>query len=392
MRHHLAFAALLACLAGAFWLRPPAATADLVDPNARAAPEATSSPPPSTATTAAPPLAPAARQATTISAGSDTPPAIRRSMLPRFGQRTGPASLARLPDGRLAVAWVGAIDSENDGIWFALQHKGQWQTPVLAAMRESTAGGTYARLSELGSPLLQVEGGWLTLWYNAGVIGEGSGGSLHRSLSTDTGQTWREPRRLPAGPLPAFGPQLAAPPLPLADGGTRFAVSEAGPFGQRGLWLDYSAQGKLRQRQPAAGPLIAATRATDGTLFALRQSADQLWLDTFPPATAASLPLPAEASPATAALLALRDGRLLLAAAPRGNAGMVLWLSPDRGLSWQRKETLEAADDGAASFTHPALLEDRDGSIHLIYTWRRQGIRHQHFTPAWLGRPAGAEQ
>jgi predicted neuraminidase len=43
----------------------------------------------------------------------------------------------------------------------------------------------------------------------------------------------------------------------------------------------------------------------------------------------------------------------------------------------------ESAND-RDEFSYPALIQDSTGTIHLVYTWMRQGIRHAHFTQAWL--------
>ena len=47
-------------------------------------------------------------------------------------------------------------------------------------------------------------------------------------------------------------------------------------------------------------------------------------------------------------------------------------------------EAASEQDDKNAEFSYPSLLQARDGSIHLAYTWRRQGIRHLSFNRAWL--------
>ena len=63
---------------------------------------------------------------------------------------------------------------------------------------------------------------------------------------------------------------------------------------------------------------------------------------------------------------------------------MQSWISSDQGQSWTSARPLESAPDGGAEFTQPALLQGRDGLIHLTYTWRRQRIKHLTFSEAWL--------
>ena len=48
------------------------------------------------------------------------------------------------------------------------------------------------------------------------------------------------------------------------------------------------------------------------------------------------------------------------------------------------KRLLTGIAGAGAEFSYPALLQARDGRIHLAYTWRRQGIKHAVFNEAWL--------
>jgi len=111
--------------------------------------------------------------------------------------------------------------------------------------------------------------------------------------------------------------------------------------------------------------------------LASTQNAGQSWQ------AGAALPVPNPNS--SVALLRLRSGRLLLAGNPQnGREAILLWISADEGKTWEASRTVETAPDGGAEFSYPALLLDRDGLIHLAYTWRRQNIKHAAFSEAWL--------
>ena len=71
----------------------------------------------------------------------------------------------------------------------------------------------------------------------------------------------------------------------------------------------------------------------------------------------------------------LRDGRHVLAYNPvtEGRGALALALSDD-GRTWARILTLE--DEKGAEFSYPAVIESRDGRIHVAYTWKRRRIRH----------------
>ncbi len=83
-------------------------------------------------------------------------------------------------------------------------------------------------------------------------------------------------------------------------------------------------------------------------------------------------------------MLRLRDGRLLLAFndSETGRDTLRLAISADGGLNWSRSSTLESEPD--AEFSYPFLIQTKDGRIHLVYTWKRQAIKHAEFNLAWL--------
>lgn len=320
------------------------------------------------------------------------PPAAKPSALPVvfsaeiLPQQAGSAShpnLAELPDGRIAAVWLAGAEDEM-AIRFSVLDREGWRQPTLIASRESTAGGTFAYVSQVGAPLLHGEGSWLHLWYGSSTLGS----SINHSVSTDGGRSWVKPTRLQTSPLANFGNAVGTPPLPLADGGLGLPISHDF-IGQRGEWLRLSATGQILDkirlpgtRQPAVVALdeqraLAVLRAPETRRVATTDNAGRHWqagddLATLNPNS-------------PVALLRLKSGRLLLAGNPAdGRQAMLLWLSADQGKTWQASRSIEAAPDGGAEFANPALLLGRDGRIHLAYDWRRQGIRHVAFSEAWL--------
>lgn len=330
---------------------------------------------------AAPPLAftpPAA-------APSPLPAGFSATMLARDEAAASQPTLTQLPDGRLAAAWLGSRDDEPV-IRFSLLGRDGWREPQVIASRPSTAGGSFAHVGELGRPILHAEGSWLHLWY----LSRAAGGSINHSLSTDGGKSWAKPTRLPTSPLANQGSELAAPPVPLADGGLLLPASQ-NLLGRHGEILRLSPTGRIidKTRLPA-GPAwqptllavddqraVALLRDAGGIQVVTTDDAGKRWQPR------EALPIPHPELPFAA--LRLKSGRLLLAGhGADGRQSLQLWLSADDGRHWQASRTVEAAADGAAEFTDPALLLGRDGRIHLAYGWRRQGIRHASFSEAWL--------
>ena len=311
-------------------------------------------------------------------------PAFFSTTLLPTTQNPAEVSLTRLADGRIAAAWsASSLDNEAQrSIWFSIQGQSGWLAARLIASRESTAGGTFTHAGALGHPILHAEGGWLHLWFTShdGL----AGASLNHSTSTNGGQSWTKPAKLQISPLATGDLQPGSPPTLLDDGGLDL------PLGGHGELLRLSATGHIvdKQRLPLPGKqtsiiVIDAQQAlalqgdiNGGPVQTLRTvDGGQHWQ--------AGNALPIASSPFAA--IRLHSGRLLLAGNPDSNrATLRLWLSTDSGQTWQPSKTLEAAADGAADFSEPALLLGSDGRIHLAYGFRHQGIKYASFNEAWL--------
>jgi predicted neuraminidase len=55
--------------------------------------------------------------------------------------------------------------------------------------------------------------------------------------------------------------------------------------------------------------------------------------------------------------------------------------SADDGRTWRTVATLE---DAAGEFSYPAIIQARDGRLHVTYTWNRRHIKHLILDPARL--------
>jgi predicted neuraminidase len=88
--------------------------------------------------------------------------------------------------------------------------------------------------------------------------------------------------------------------------------------------------------------------------------------------------------------LRLSNGDILLAfndsADYRDN--MSIARSDDNGTTWRDLYSFEKVKKGAGGtrhkYSYPSLIQTRDGTIHLFYTWRRTKIKHVQFNQAWL--------
>ena len=87
----------------------------------------------------------------------------------------------------------------------------------------------------------------------------------------------------------------------------------------------------------------------------------------------------------------LKDGRQLLVynhntrdkTRNKGRSPLNVAVSPD-GETWQAALVLE--DDPAApnGFAYPAVIQTRDGFVHITYTWKRERIKHVVVDPNHL--------
>jgi predicted neuraminidase len=281
----------------------------------------------------------------------------------------------------LLAAWFGGSDEGRPdvSIWTARFEGGRWQSPIQVADGRQSSGQRHPCWNPV---LFQASSGPLLLFYRVGPSPR-AWWTLLRT-SSDQGRSWSEAVRLPQGYL---GP-IRAKPVELPDG-TLLAGSSSEDAGwvvhmERARPGDLGAAAAWSKTGPLNDPSVFA--AIQPTI--LVHSADRLqilcrsrqrvvteaWSQdggrSWGAMTATSLPNPSAGIDA----VRLADGRFLLAYNPTagGRSPLALAVSRD-GRSWQRAVTLED-DDG--EYSYPALIQGRDGRVHVSYTWRRQRIQH----------------
>ncbi len=85
--------------------------------------------------------------------------------------------------------------------------------------------------------------------------------------------------------------------------------------------------------------------------------------------------------------IALRDGAWLMVNndTEKGRNALAVTLSDDEGRTWKWKRYLEREDTG--SFHYPSVIQARDGSIHVTYSYFVSGgksVKHARFNTAWV--------
>jgi predicted neuraminidase len=292
------------------------------------------------------------------------------------------SSIVELPDGTLLSVYFGGSKESADDVEVRLSRKepGQdWQTPIaltdapndglsvenpnifqdregkifvfwssthgspnrVGMMRTSTDGGkTWSDARELGNDLMgpeknkavQLEDGTI-LCPTADRNGNHPGGSLMVVRSTDGGKTWEG--------------------LPGADDGD----------GGRAIQptILFHADGRLQMMARGKGKIPTTWSSDNG----------QTWT-----------PLEKSVLPANWSGIdgvTLRDGRQFLAYnhVPSSGKGprnfLNIAVSKD-GKAWGAGLVLGMCDGG--QFSYPAIIQSRDGLVHVVHTWHRKTIAH----------------
>lgn len=286
----------------------------------------------------------------------------------------------------LVAAWFAgdAEGAKNVGIWLSRMIDDVWTKP-----RE------IARSSDVPSwnpVLFQPKSGPLMLFYKAGPNPRQWWGMV--TTSNDGGLTWSNPERLPKGIL---GP-IKNRPHQLEDGdilcpssdesdGWKVHFERTSDLGKTWTRSAPVNDGKsIEAIQPSLlrlGPkrIAAIGRTRQNRLFSIQSEDDG---KTWGPMRLLDVPNPNSGTDA----ITLRDGRHLLSYNPTivpagkwtgDRSPLAIALSKD-GLNWMKVRDLET--EKGQELSYPSMIQARDGRIHIVYTWKRQRIRHVTLDPA----------
>jgi predicted neuraminidase len=301
----------------------------------------------------------------------------------------------------LVAAWFGGTRERDPdvGIWISRHDGTSWSAPVEVANGVAAGTGGHRRAQVPGSArqpawnpvLFQPSNGPLLLFYKVGPSPSEWWGLVR--ISMDNGRSWSAAIRLPEGilgPIRAKPVELAAGTL-LAGSSTEDAgwVAHMERFG--GDWTAATlASARAWQK---TGPLNDAKEfgAIQPTILVHSPAQLQIlcrsrqkviteaWSDdagrTWSRMTATGLPNPSAGIDA----VRLADGRFLLAYNPSasGRDALEVAVSAD-GKQWRRGVVLE---DPPGEHSYPAMIQTRDGLVHLTYTWKRERIKHVVIDP-----------
>ena len=306
------------------------------------------------------------------------------------------STIAETSSGELVAAWFGGTAEGNPdvGIWFARNVNGHWAQAVELATGRQEKGKVYPTWNPV---LFQAPNGPLLLFYKVGPSPEKWWAMV--MTSANAGRSWSKPRRLPRG---SFGP-IKNKLVVLPDGGwlagsstekssrhwrVHFEISRDqgltweifGPVKGDGFeaiqpTILFGPEGKLEALCRTQQGVIATTWSANGGR-------------TWTPLAATELPNPNSGIDG----VTLNDGRQLLVynhSAPLPGTGgwgkrypLDIAVSRD-GVKWNRLLTLEDTPR-PEGYAYPAVIQTKDGLVHITYTWDRKMIKHVVVDPQQL--------
>jgi predicted neuraminidase len=298
------------------------------------------------------------------------------------------STIAETTEG-LVVAFFGGTQEKNPdvGIWICRCVGDKWTEPAEVANGVQPDG---ARFPCWNPVLFQIPGGDLLLFYKVGPSPAEWWGMSQRSL--DGGRSWSTAERLPDGIL---GP-IKNKPILLATGALLSPSSTESDGWKVHLELSFDGGREWGKTPPIANlgifeaiqPTILEHR--DGKLQLLCRS-KQNWIATtwssdsgltWSWLESTSLPNPNSGIDA----VTLRNGlQVLVYNHTKRSEGA--WGGPrtplnvaisEDGTHWFAAAILE---DEPGEFSYPAVIQTRDGLVHVTYTWKRKSIRHLVIDP-----------
>ena len=290
------------------------------------------------------------------------------------------STIAELPNGDLIAAWYGGEreGSPDSSHYYAKLPRGAdrwdrprrlWDVPDHAAGNPRLFLDTHERL-------------WAMVPVNFGAWCRGGTRFFYRT-SDDLGDTWSDPVRVPEldGLLGKNKPVVFAEgdlalPVTVEYDGTAAAVLRS----SAGQW-DVSAEIAYPATwciQPAFVP------RSDGSVLAfLRTNEGRIWRSAskdrghrWSPAEPTAL----RNNNSGIDMVRLANGHIVLAfndCATSGRTPLNLAVSQDEGETWPHQFALET-DQG--EFSYPAVIQARDGTVHVTYTYLRTHIKHAALT------------
>ena len=354
------------------------------------------------------------------------------------GKAVHAPSMVELGDGSLRAVWFsGSREGAGDvTIQTAVFSKGsqEWGPESSLFDRAQLQRGLWRYVKKIGNPVIaRAPDGSIHLWMVNVSLGGWAGSAITWSRSEDEGATWSAPKRLVTSPFLNISTLVKAAPVAMTQGQTSLPVYHEfiAKFAEV-LRIDSSGRVVDKVRIPGSHtslqPVVLASNAQQAQAFMRATQGGQVMSSSTKDAGltwAATAPIAAPNPNSALAGAVLQDGSRWLALNPT-NAGrekLALRKLDDSGgkeiaveppeqnkslvsplnindyaavlgaelkakgateaqtLAYVASATRQLCGDThcAQEFSYPFLLQTRDGSLHLVYTWHRTRIKHVRF-------------
>jgi predicted neuraminidase len=290
----------------------------------------------------------------------------------------------------LLAAFFGGTHERNPDvcIWTCRYENAAWSEPAQVADGVQPGG---SREPTWNPVLFQPRSAGLMLFYKVGPSPSRWWGEV--KTSDDHGMTWSPAVRLPdliLGPIKNKPVQLDSGEIlsPSSVEGEQIGwriyferSADNGRTWRPTLWVDQSPeinaiQPSILIHSPKRLQAVGRTRK-HGVFSTWSEDAGQTWRKL----ELLDLPNPNSGTDA----VTLRDGRHVLvynhSSTEKIRYPLNIAISSD-GIAWKPALTLEAEPPG--QYSYPAVIQTRDGMLHVTYTWKRMKIKHVVLDPSRL--------
>ena len=298
----------------------------------------------------------------------------------------------------LVAAWFAGTNEKNPdvGIWVSRFIDEQWSRPQEIANGVQKSGKRYPTWNPV---LFQPLDGPLMLFYKVGPNPRQWWGMI--TTSDDEGKKWSKPTKLGMGTFDHLLGPIKNKPVQLEDG-TIICPSSSE---SKDKWkVHFELSGDMGKTWKVVGPIndgieFDAIQPSvlfhpEGKLQVLCRTKQgvisQSWSDdegkSWSPMEATMLPNPNSGTDA----VTLANGKQILIynhiipSETWGSRNQLNMAVSEDGIKWSAAVTLENDPDRDAEYSYPAVIQTRDGNIHITYTWNRKIIKHVVVDPSMI--------
>jgi predicted neuraminidase/peroxiredoxin len=300
------------------------------------------------------------------------------------------SSITVAPNGDLLVTWYGgSYESSDDQVLFISRLKKgtlNWSKPEILVRSPGMPPGNAVVFTTRDNRILLV---WGRMEGSQPML-RGTGWdacSLFFRSSSDNGETWTEDKPFfhdTLGWLPRNLPITLADGtliLPLSDERNGHGVDLSFFLATKDNGVSWTRSGIMRGgEQPtfiqrSDGSLLAYLRVRPNIVASTSTDEGKTW--TSPAPTQWKNP------DSGISMTQLKNGHLLLVFNDQDNSRSPLHIarSTDEGRTWSKPMVLES---NPGEYSYPSIFQDQEGNIHIIYTFRRNSIKHVKMNEDWF--------